>query len=48
MGIQKECVLLCLQELEEASGGYFGTDINNLAKELGVIFQIKVGHFSVL
>lgn len=39
MGIQKEYVLLCLQELEEASGGYFGTDINNLAKELEVTYR---------
>ncbi len=39
MGIQKEYILLCLQELEEAIGGYFGTDINNLVKELGVTYR---------
>jgi hypothetical protein len=39
MAIQKDYILLRLQELEEASGGYFGTDINNLAKELGVTYR---------
>jgi hypothetical protein len=39
MTIQKERILLRLQELEEANGGYFGTDINNLAKELEVTYR---------
>jgi len=30
---------LRLQKLEEANSGYFGTDINNLAKELGVTYR---------
>jgi hypothetical protein len=29
-------VLACLRELEEKNGGYYGTDIINLAENLGV------------
>jgi len=39
MGIQKAYILLRLQELEEANGGYVGTDTNNLAKELEVTYR---------
>ncbi len=27
------------EELEKANGGYFGTDLNNLAKELGITYR---------
>jgi hypothetical protein len=39
MELQKDYILLYLQELEKANGGYFGTDINNLAKELGITYR---------
>jgi len=41
MGIQKECILLRLQELEEANGGYFGTDTTSLAKVISVQTSTK-------
>ena len=39
MKIQRDYVLAHLRKLEEQYGGYFGTDIFNLAEELGVTWH---------
>ena len=39
MKIERDYVLAHLRKLEEQYGGYFGTDIFNLAEELGVTWQ---------
>jgi hypothetical protein len=36
MKVNRIEVLACLRELEDNNGGYYGTDVINLAKELGV------------
>lgn len=36
MKVNRIVVLACLRELEDNNGGYYGTDVINLAKELGV------------
>ncbi len=36
MRVKRVVVLACLRELEDKNGGYYGTDVINLAKELGV------------
>jgi Mn-dependent DtxR family transcriptional regulator len=36
MKVNRDVVLAYLRELEEKNGGYYGTDVINLAEKLGV------------
>ncbi len=36
MKVNRDVILACLREFEEKNGGYYGTDVKNLAEKLGV------------
>ncbi len=39
MKVNRDDVLAYLRELEERNGGYYGTDLMNLAEKLGVTWR---------
>jgi hypothetical protein len=45
MKINRDYVLARLRKLKEQYGGYFGTDLLNLARELEVTLYLNIDHF---